>query len=355
MPEEPSAMQISEDESVELALRNILGRNLILRSLLTRGYRLVLLAVGFALLYFGLGVTIAILNNSLSGFIHSRPLFVLLLAFVSSMVVACWYPLALLDVLVALPSAFKIDLQMEKEVIRRWIDSVRLPILLMTGVVIALFGVWQGVQTEATQWALPTPYVPWKNWWTVHYQIINAICGMILGIAVQFFVATLLLFRQLFQFEVRLFHYKNLSSLGTFSTGMTIASLVGVALFILLIYEVLDQGGLGIVGIGILGAASMFFLPQLSYQKAVVRAKRKYFNALASLYEQLCHVIEQNSIELKSLQSAKEAVEALAVIEQKIKAIPIWLVDLSDVFRILLSLLAPIGSLVVNALLTRLP
>ncbi len=55
------------------------------------------------------------------------------------------------------------------------------------------------------------------------------------------------------------------------------------------------------------------------------------------------------------MQTSKDEIEVLKVFEENIKAIPTWLADVSDVTRILLSLLAPILAILGNYFLSLLP
>ena len=343
-------MQLFRFRSLESELEIILARNLVLRLLLAGGDRWAGLAVVLAIGYFGLGIIMAVATNSLIAFLHSRSVYVLLIGVVVCVTYACWYPPQLVGVLAAVPRAFRIEPQAAWKVVERWTRFIYWPIPLAVGVIGASVVVWLSVNRDIALMSLQNPP---PIWFIVYRNALLAVCW-IMGGAVEVFLATILLLAQLFQFELKLSHYQHLSALSSLSTGLTIGALVAVALFILLVFTQVDIVSLAVASLGIVAGGVMFAVPQFSYQGAVVRAKRVYLNRLGALYEQCYGIIEQDSVDYESLETTKKAIEALQVIKKDIEAVPMWLLDVSDAYRALLSLLAPFGSLLINAVLSRL-
>ena len=343
-------------EFVEIELKGVLSRNIALRLLLSGQYRWTVLAAIFSGLYWLIGVILAGTHGSqaLMNFLQFQKLYVVLLAIILSTTAAVWYSQALLEVLVGIYKSFKIESQNLLELIEHWLRYINLPTLLIMSTLYVMGGTLILLHGDLSQWFARILAIlnSWTDWTAVYFGILLIICGIILGCAIQAFLATLLLFQKLFRFEFRLFQYRYLSPLSTFSSGLTIASFVAVALLNLFMYPHIDW--LGSI-VGIMGGILMFVASQLAYQNAAVRAKKYYFHHLGLAYEQSYKAIEQSPPNTKALQTSKEEVEALRVLEEKVKAIPIWLVDVSDVTRIVLSLLAPILSVLVNYFLSLLP
>lgn len=358
MAQKTKTIRETKSEPIEISLKNTLSRNTALRLLLSGQYRWTVWAAIFAGMYWILGVIIASMHGlqALLDFLLFQKLYVALFAIIMSVTAASWYAQALLEVLVGIHESFKVETQTLLELVRHWLHYISLPTLFMMSAVYVIVGtVILYIQSDLSQSLIPaiiTFWNSWTDWMTAYLQIALAICGLILGCAIQAFLATLLLFQKLFGFEFRLFQYRNLSSLSTFSSGLTVASFVAVALLILFMYpDIKLFGSL----IGILGGLLMFVASQFAYQNAVARAKRQYFHHLGIAYEQSYKVIEQNPLDTKALQISKGEIEALRVFEETIRAIPVWLVDVSDITRILLSLLAPVLSLLLNYFFSLLP
>lgn len=344
--------------SAEVELKNILSSNMALRLLLSGQYHLTAWSLVFAVVYWFTGVVVANLYGSQASldFSQSKKMYVLLSAIVICMASAAWYSQALLEVLIGVSKSFKIEMPTLLELVKRWMYYIRPKVLLVTSVVYIVVGdVILHLPTGLDEWLRPYLSAPWNwgvDWQYIYLQTLKATCGLMLACGIQTFFATLLLFRKIFKLEFRLFHYRYLAPLNTFSSGLTIASFVAVALYNIAIYPKVNL--LGSV-VGIIGGILMFIASQLAYQYVVAQAKKPYFHRLGMAYENAYKTIEQNHIDSQALQFAKEEIEALKVFEEKISRVPIWLIDTSDIARILLSLLAPIFSLLANSLLSRLP
>ena len=138
--------------------------------------------------------------------------------------------------------------------------------------------------------------------------------------------------------------------LSNFSAGLAVLAPAAVALLMILVFKDIRINSIIVAIIGTLGGVLMFATAQLSYQKAVSRAKQTYLKTLSDKYENYYQMVLDESNPRK-LQEAKEGIGALEVIEKNIKAIPNWLIDLSDTQKIVWSSLAPIGSLFLSQVL----
>ena len=336
--------------SLETELEKILACNLVLRLLLKSKYRWALLAVVLAIGYFVLGAALAMATHMLIAFLQSRFVYVLLVAIVACVTAACWYPTALIEVIAVTPRSFKVEPEVVTHIVKDWMRLIRLPIPFAFGLMLAAGGIGLSL-TQRQLLGFPANL---PTWLLIYGGILLAICSVMLGGGVIVFLATMVLYRQLFRFDLRLSHYRNLAPLSTFSAGLTILSFVAVALLLLLVFDQLRPASIGVAILGMVGGCMTFVVAQYSYQSAVVRAKRDYLGQLAPMYEQYYQAAIQHASDSEALQAAQNGLESLDAIEKNVRSIPVWLVELSDVTKVAWSSLVPIGSLFINPPLSRL-
>ena len=336
--------------NTEQELEKLLSNNLILRLLFRGRYQWAGLAVAFAIVYFVFGAIIAATNHGLIAFLASRFAYVLLIAIIACVTGACWYPRALIEVIAATPQSFTIETEAVLRIVKDWMKLIRLPITLTFGILLATFGVGL-ILIRKQVLGLPAGYPPWL---LVYVGILIAICGVMLGGAVIAYLATMVLYRQLFRFQLRLSHYRRLSPLGTFSTRLTICAFIAVALVLLLVFDQIRLSSILVLLLGLTGGVMMFAAAQYSFQSAVVRAKREYLDRLTPLYEKYYEVFRQPSVSPEVLQDTQKGLDSLNAIEKHIQSIPIWLVELSDVMKVVWSSFIPILSLLLNPVLSKL-
>lgn len=339
----------------ESSLVKILNHNFALRLLLAYGYRWVLIATLLVGIYFSLGVLKAVHTHTLDIFLRTPRMTVLLLAVIACVAGACWYPRQLLQVLTAVPRAFEVEPQEVNRLVEKWTSWIKLPITLSCGAALAIIAIVIFLHPHIVGIVRdPRWQVPLLQWLRPYTIGLFTICAIALGGAVEVFLATMYLLHKLFRFDLRLSHYRLLQPLSTFSTGLSSCALVAVALFILLMLGQVNSVVLLVAGIGTVGAILMFAVSQVSYLGAIGRAKSKYLNRIGVLYEQHYEIVNQNHPDTESLKRAKESIEALETVERNIKAIPVLLIDLSDVLRTVIYMLAPLGSILISALLQKL-
>lgn len=335
---------------LENELELILAQNVILRLLIRKKYRWALLAIALAIGYFIIGVGIAMATHTLTAFLQSRFVYVLLLAIVACVTAACWYPTALVEVIAVVPHSFKVEPEIVTQIVTAWIKLIQLPIPISFGLFLAASGISLSLaqqQLLGLPANLPTLLL-------IYGRILLAVCSLMLGGGVVVFLATMVLYRQLFRFELRLSHYRNLAPLSTFCAGLTLLAFIAVALLLLLVFDQLRPSSIIVAILGLVGGCMMFVVAQYSYQSAVVRAKRLYLNQLAPLYEQYYRAAIQNTSDTEALQATQKSLEALDAIEKNVQSIPVWLIELSDIVKVAWSSLLPIGSLIINPILSRL-
>ncbi|HEY3038380.1 MAG TPA: hypothetical protein VGJ66_06560 [Pyrinomonadaceae bacterium] len=336
--------------NTEQELEKLLSNNLILRLLLRGRYRWAGLAVAFAIVYFVFGAIIAATNHALIAFVASRFIYVLLIAIIACVTSACWYPRALIEVIAATPQSFKIETEAVLRIVKDWMKLIRLPITLTFGMLLATGGVGL-ILFRKQVLGLPASYPPWL---LAYVGILLAICGVMLGGGVIAYLATMVLYRQLFRFQLRLSHYRRLAPLSTFSARLTILAFIAVALLLLLVFDQIRYSSIVVLLLGLMGGVMMFALAQYSFQSAVLRAKREYLYRLTPLYEKHYEVLLQPSVSPEVLQDTQKGLDSLNAIEKHIQSIPIWLVELSDVTKVVWSSFIPILSLLLNPLLSKL-
>lgn len=206
-------MQFFKLRPLQSEVEAILARNFVLRLLLTGGYRWVGLALILTVGYFALGVVAAIATNSLMAFLRCRSVYLLLVGVVFLVTYASWYAQRLVEVLTAIPRAFRIEPQATWKTIERWTRFIHWPIPLALGAIyttVILWSSWQWNITVVNSENLPaTWFVVYRN------ALLAAVC--MCGGSAEVFFATIVLLSQLFRFELKLSHYRHLSTLSTLS------------------------------------------------------------------------------------------------------------------------------------------
>lgn len=348
---------MSKEHSPDLKPEVILwlSQNWILRLLIKGGNRFAVYLALAAIGYWAVGIPVAQANQALLPYLKSPYPYLQTLAFILGVFTATWYVQVLATVLSDIPKAFEVEKSALQQIIVRWLLRIRPVFLLVLGVVSGAFMVWGSLLREKYESGLLGLLPPWSSM-TVHFQIMVALCGIMFSAGVYLWIRTLGLLKRLFQLNLNLFRYRYLYSLSAFSTGMTVACLFAVALFIGIIFLQQDNPGAVVTCLlGIIFAALVFVIPQLSYQNSVIRAKRSHLNALGTLREQQYEVLKLKQPSADVLQEAKLAIEALDALEKSVNTIPEWLVGISDAVRVLLSLLLPLGTTLLNYLLSRIP
>jgi hypothetical protein len=343
-------MQYTVGMNLEQELEKLLSSNLALRLLLRGRYRWVGLAVGLAIGYFVFGIIIAATNQELTTFLKSRVVYVLLVAIIACVTSACWYPRALIEVIAVTPESFKVEPGTVLKIVKDWMKLIRLPITLTFGLLLAIGGVGLSL-IQKQLLGMPINLPPWK---LAYVSVLLTVCGVMLGGGGIVYLATMFLYRQLFRFQLRLSHYRKLAPLGTFSAGLTILAFIAVALSLLMVFDRIKPASIAVVLLGMLGGVLMFVLAQYSFQSAVIRAKREYLGQLAPLYEKYYEAAIQPSVTPEALQDAQKGLDSLNAIEKNIQSIPVWLIELSDVTKVVWTALIPILSLPLNPLLSKL-
>jgi hypothetical protein len=281
-------------------------------------------------------------------------MYVIVLTFTVGVTALNWFPQALFDVLLSIPKSLETESDTIRLYIQKWLRTIRLSNLLVFGIVLAAMGVAESLLRERYAWSTVGLPPPW-GWVTVHFQILVAISGILFGGGVLIWLSTLQLLGKLLAFKLRLFQYRGLHSLSTLTAGMTIVCIIAIALFILLIFGELDVATIT-VGVAATGFAVITFVfPQMFYYGAVMRAKREMLDKFGDMYEHYYKIVDRKNIETESLQIAKTGIESISTLEKSIKDIPVWLIAVSDAIRILLSLLTPAFSILINYVLSKLP
>lgn len=341
------------ENTVKTALSGNTGLNFLFRF----KSQLVGASVVFGLFYLAMGFVIAVLSHSLDVFLLPRDMTVritLLSTIVVSAITATWYSSILVNVFAATPDVFEVEQEKVIKVIQKWLYSIRFPKLLIAGLVIAVIGVTVSRSREILYWQ-QQGFPPPGNWLTIYFQILNTIYCFILGFSITALFYSISLLYTLFQFDLKLFQFRLLRPLGSLSIGLSVASLVFVGLFVLLVFDQVDYLTVTTVAVGIILAVSIVFVSQFFYKNAITRAKDKYFCQLGILYEQHYGILSKKAANLQSLKNAQDSLESLVVFEKKLDAIPLWFFNVSDTLRVIFSLLPPVGSLVITEIISRIP
>ena len=342
------AQPLQSADTLDLTLRRIFNRNLALRLLLAGGYRWTALAVVLVLVYFGVGLALAFRTNSVSLFIQFRPLYITLLGIVQGVVSACWYAPLLIEVISSVPRAFAVEQETIQALVEQWTKYISLPLPLTTAFIAILISFLYNTLREPSLQSASFP-----GWFSIYWYILIMAAAFIVGGGLEVLFVTILLFHKIFQYKLNLAYYRHLYPLNTMSMGMTVFCLAFIALLIFIIVDQIDSLVIIMTAASILSALLVFLVPQISYQRAVIRAKRNALYHIDRLYEHCYRSIEKSPAESGSLKELKEAIQSLEVLENNVKSIPVWLINLSDIPKIILSALAPILSLVLKELLTK--